>query len=184
MGTIEPFMFWDSPTHPMRAYYYAMRNTATIVILSVVATVLVFGLAACITIKPFAAIGLAPILAAISLIIRAIRGQPTNPYGRFKKPPPAPANIPAQPSKVPTHPTHHSSHPHIPSAPEQPNEITPQSLNHQQPTEATPDSILAPPDITDAAQPIPIPPTPATNPRRRYRPRWPQRVSDEPSNWK
>lgn len=56
-----------------------MRNTATTIILSVVATVLVISIGACITIKPFTAIGLAPILAATSLIIRAIRGQPTHP---------------------------------------------------------------------------------------------------------
>jgi hypothetical protein len=37
-------------TQQMRAYHYAMRNTGTIIILSMVATVLVFGIGACITI--------------------------------------------------------------------------------------------------------------------------------------
>lgn len=152
-----------------------MRNTATIVILSVVATVLVLGIVACITIKPFTAIGLAPILAAISLIIRAIRGRTTNPYGRSKQPPHAPANMPAKRSQIPKHSTQHSSHTRIANPTEQPNEeITPQGLDPQHPPDATPDGILAPPDITDVAQPIPTPAAPATNPRpwyRRHRPR-------------
>jgi hypothetical protein len=54
-----------------------MRNTATTVILSVVAIILVLGIGACIATKPLTAIGLAPILAAISLIIKAIRGRPS-----------------------------------------------------------------------------------------------------------
>jgi len=60
------------------AYHCVMRNARTTVILSIVATILVFGIGACIAIKPLTAIGLAPILAAISLIIRAIRGRPSH----------------------------------------------------------------------------------------------------------
>ena len=56
-----------------------MRDTRTVIVLSVVATVLVLGIGACIAINPLIAIGLAPILAAISLIIRAIGGGPTEP---------------------------------------------------------------------------------------------------------
>ena len=74
-----------------QAYHYAMRNTATIIILSVVATVLVFGIGICIAIKPFTAIGLAPILAAISLIIKAIRGRPTHPHESPNTQPSTPA---------------------------------------------------------------------------------------------
>jgi drug/metabolite transporter (DMT)-like permease len=72
-------MLKPSPTQRTLAYQCTMRNIATTVILSVVATVLVFGIAACIAIKPFTAIGLAPILAGVSLIIRAIRGRSTHP---------------------------------------------------------------------------------------------------------
>lgn len=151
-----------------------MRNTATIVILSVVATVLVFGIAACITSKPFTAIGLAPILAAISLIIRAIRGRPTNPYGRFTQRRHARANMPAQPGQITKRPPQLSSRARIPSPTELPSEeITPQGLDPQHPPEVTPDGILAPPDITDVAQSIP-PPAPTTNPRRGYRQHWPR----------
>jgi|GEM_PF-7034797 hypothetical protein len=48
-----------------------MRNIKC-VILSVVAVVLVGTVGACIAVNPFAAIGLAPVLAAIGWIIRAI----------------------------------------------------------------------------------------------------------------
>lgn len=63
----------------MQAYQYAMRDTKTVIVLSAVATVLVLGIGACIAINPLAAIGLAPTLVAISLIIRAIGGGPTEP---------------------------------------------------------------------------------------------------------
>ncbi len=76
MGATEPIHALALATQSMQAYHYAMRNTATIIILSVLATVLVFGIGTCIAIKPFTAIAFAPILAAISLIIRAIRGRP------------------------------------------------------------------------------------------------------------
>lgn len=66
-----------------------MRNTKTVIVLSVVATVLVLGVGACIAINPLAEIGLVPILAAISLIISAIGGAPTEP------------DDPSEPSKAP-----------------------------------------------------------------------------------
>jgi hypothetical protein len=56
-----------------------MRNTKIVIVLSVVATVLVLSIGVCIAINPLAAIGLAPVLAAISLIIRSIGGAPTGP---------------------------------------------------------------------------------------------------------
>lgn len=56
-----------------------MRNTQTVIVLSVVATVLVLGIGACIAVNPLTAIGLAPILVAISLIISAIGGGRTEP---------------------------------------------------------------------------------------------------------
>jgi hypothetical protein len=56
-----------------------MRDTRTVIVLSVVATVLVLGIGACIAINPLTAIGLSPILAAISLIISAIGDGPTEP---------------------------------------------------------------------------------------------------------
>ena len=60
-------------------YYHPMHDTKIVIILSVVATVLVLGIGVCIVINPLAAIGLAPVLAAISLIIRAIAGAPIEP---------------------------------------------------------------------------------------------------------
>ena len=147
----------------MQAYHYAMRNTATIIILSVLATVLVFGIGTCIAIKPFTAIGLAPILAAISLIIRAIRGRPTHPH------------------ESPKHPTQHGSHARMASSTKQPNkEVAPQGLNFQCPVDATLGGILVPRDLIDIAQPIPtLPPTAtdqqqATNPQHGHRRRWPR----------
>lgn len=56
-----------------------MRKIKTVVVLSAVAIVLVLGIVTCIAINPLAAIGLAPTLAAISLIIRAISGGSRNP---------------------------------------------------------------------------------------------------------
>jgi hypothetical protein len=139
-----------------------MRNTATIIILSVVATILAFGIGACIAIKPFTAIGLAPILAAISLIIRAIRGRPTHPH------------------EDPKHSTQHSSHAHMAGPTKQPNgEVAPQDLNFQDPVDATLDGILVPRDLTDIVQPMPNLPTAATgqqqatNPKHGNRLRWP-----------
>jgi hypothetical protein len=51
-----------------------MRNVKIVVVLSVVATILVLGIIIFIGINPLVEIGLAPVLAAISLIIRAIGG--------------------------------------------------------------------------------------------------------------
>jgi hypothetical protein len=56
-----------------------VRDTRSIVILSVVAVILVFGIVGCIVINPWAAAGLAPILVAIAVIIRAIAGSPDPP---------------------------------------------------------------------------------------------------------
>ena len=86
-----------------------MRNTRTILILSVVAAVLVFGIGACIMTKPLTAIGLAPILAAISLIIRAIRGAPSRRYNLPEHPRQDPAKTwwpsPQNPAKPSTNTT-------------------------------------------------------------------------------
>lgn len=114
-----------------------MCNTATIIILSVVATVLVFGIGACIAIKPFTAIGLAPILAAISLIICAIRGRPSYSHEGTK------------------HLTRHSSHAHTSDPTQQPDEqVAPQDLDFQYPVNATPDGIPASRDLMNMARPI------------------------------
>jgi len=51
-----------------------MRDTRTVTVLSVMATVLVLGTVACIAINPSTATGLVPILAAVALIIKAIVG--------------------------------------------------------------------------------------------------------------
>lgn len=56
-----------------------MRDTKIIIVLSVVSTVLVLGIGVCIAINPLVTIGLAPVLAAISLIIRTIGGAPAEP---------------------------------------------------------------------------------------------------------
>lgn len=139
-----------------------MRNTATIIILSALATVLVFGIGACITTKPFTAIGLAPILAAISLIIRAVRGQPTGPHeGK--------------------HPTRQNSHTHMADPTKQPNEqVTPQHTDSQDPDIAPPDGIPDPQHLIDSPWPIPNLPTTPTDqqhtpdPQHGNRRRWPQ----------
>lgn len=55
-----------------------MRNTKSVVILSVVAVILVIGIGICTVINPWAAVGLAPVLVAIAVIITAIGG-PTDP---------------------------------------------------------------------------------------------------------
>jgi len=115
-----------------------MRNTATIIILSTLATVLVFGIGACITIKPFTAIGLAPILAAISLIIRAVRGRPTGTHEGTK------------------HPTRHNSHTHMAGPIKQPNEqAAPHDIDFQNPDNAPPDGIPVPQDLIDIPWSIP-----------------------------
>lgn len=118
-------MLEPSPTHRTQAYQYAMRNTPPTIILSVVATILVFGIGACITVKPLTAIGLAPILAAISLIIRAIRGRPTHPQEPPKDPHHDPHHDPAdstaQPCQVPDTPTQHSNDAGMPDPTKQPN---------------------------------------------------------------
>ena len=159
-------------THRTQSYQYAMRNTSTTVILSVVATALVFGIGACITIKPFTAIGLAPVLAAISLIIRAIRGRPTHPHESPKHPHNDPADMTAQPCQVPDSPTHHSSDVGMTGPTEQTNyEMTPQGLDPQCRADATSDGILTTGDLTDVAQPIPDLPTAATGERRATNPR-------------
>jgi hypothetical protein len=51
-----------------------MRDTKSIVILSVVAIILVLGIGLYITLNPRVAVGLAPILIAVSVIIHAIGG--------------------------------------------------------------------------------------------------------------
>lgn len=66
-----------------------MRDTKTVIVLSAVATVLGLGIGVCIIINPLATIGLAPTLAAISLIIRAIGGGVTEsdkPHGPIEAP--------------------------------------------------------------------------------------------------
>jgi hypothetical protein len=140
-----------------------MRNTATIIILSVVATVLVIGIGVCITIKPFTAIGLAPILAAISMIIRAIRGQPTRPHEGTK------------------HPTRRSSHTQMAGPTEQPHkEVAPQDIDFQDPVNATSDSIPVPREFMDIQRTIPdLPTVPADHqlapdPQHGNRRRWPR----------
>ena len=140
-----------------------MRNTATITILSVVATVLVFGIGACIAIKPFTAIGLAPILAAVSLIIRAIRGRPPTLM------------------RTPHTPTRHGSHTPMAGPTKQPNEyIAPQHLGFQHPVNATLDGIPVPQDLIDIARSIPNLPIAATDqqqvthPQQANRRRWPR----------
>jgi hypothetical protein len=56
------------------AYPYIMRDTSSIIVLSVVAIILVLGIGLFIAINPWVAVELAPILVAISVIIRAIGG--------------------------------------------------------------------------------------------------------------
>jgi hypothetical protein len=63
-------------------YHHSMSDTKIVISLSVVATVLVLGTGICIAINPLSAIGLAPVLTAISLIIRAIGDAPAD--GSFK----------------------------------------------------------------------------------------------------
>jgi hypothetical protein len=56
-----------------------MRDTSSIIVLSVVAIILVLGIGLFIAINPWVAVGLAPILVAISVIIRAIGGSSGGP---------------------------------------------------------------------------------------------------------
>ena len=150
-------------TSRIQAYHYAMRNTATIIILSTLATVLVFAIGACITIKPFTAIGLAPILVAISLIIRAVRGRPTGP------------------DEATQTSTHHNSHTQTAGPTKQPNKhAAPHDIDFQNPDNAPPDSIPVPQDLIDSPWPIPnLPTTPtdqqhAPDPQHGNRRRWPR----------
>jgi hypothetical protein len=61
-----------------------MRDTKSIVVLSIVAAILVLGIGLYITLNPWVAVGLAPILVAISVIISAIGGSwpPNNNFSR------------------------------------------------------------------------------------------------------
>ena len=89
-----------------------MRDTQTVIVLSVVATVLVLGIGAYIAINPRTAIGLIPILTAIAKIISAIGGggpttAPDDPPEPIKAPPTADAvvattSVPQQSSDDPT----------------------------------------------------------------------------------
>lgn len=56
-----------------------VHNTKSLVILSVVAVILVIGIGICTVINPWATVGLAPILVAIAVIIKAISGHPDPP---------------------------------------------------------------------------------------------------------
>ena len=138
-----------------------MRNMTTIMILSVLATILVFGIGTCIAIKPFTAIGLAPILAAISLIIRAIRGRPTYPH------------------EDPKHPTQHGNHTHMTGPTKQ--QAASQDLATQYPVNTTLNGIPIPQNLINTAQPNPNLPTAttdqqqATNPQQGSRQRWHQK---------
>lgn len=150
---------------PSAGYHYVMRNTRTTIILSVVATILVFGIGACIAIKPLTAIGLAPILAAISLIIKAIRGRPNHRDDPPKHPRHDPAPTTTPPCQAANTPTQHDLC--VADTTEQLNrETAAQDPDSPGQTSATSDGILTPGHLTDIVQPLPDPPTAATGQRR------------------
>lgn len=60
------------PYDRIYGHAYIMRDTTSIIVLSVVAIILVLGIGLFIAINPWVAVGLAPILVAISVIIREI----------------------------------------------------------------------------------------------------------------
>ena len=169
-------MLRPSTIRPAQAYHCVMRNARTTVILSVVATILVFGIGACIAIKPLTAIGLAPILAAISLIIRAIRGQSSHRDDPPKYPRRDLAATTAEPCPAANNPTEYDVG--AIGAADQPNhEIAPQGPDSPCRSSATSDGVLAIGHLTEIVQPNPDPPTAATGRRRSTHTRRGQRRS-------
>lgn len=74
-------MFQGWTSHYPIVYPYIMRDTNSIIVLSVLTIVLVLGIEVCIAIAPLVAVELTPILVAIAVIIRAIGGSPDPPDG-------------------------------------------------------------------------------------------------------